>query len=156
MIYLKKQVKILEIGSDNMNNKILYNPLTVEKLKKMDGKPVLYNNECFIVYLDYQCYGDVIINRYDSFFSLEEAVKEGVYLYPPAHIDLEAWKGCQLCHESNYIAGRAVATTEFMRGEFVSGVSGEFSFCPCCGKPLNKRALTDMNKRFVSIDHICR
>lgn len=103
-------------------------PLTFEKLKKMDGHPVWYKQvkRWFIVSLNNKKFGDCIIGS-DFYTALENAVKNGVYGYPPAHIDREAWKPCEECESLQYIMGA--------------------NYCEKCGRPLTDEAWDDLEKR---------
>ena len=72
-------------------------PLTLEQLRKMDGKPVLYKrtNQWFIVQLNHPEFGDCIITQSGYFLPLETAAERGLYAYPSFHIDRDAWKPCE-------------------------------------------------------------
>ena len=86
-------------------------PLTLEQLRKMDGKPVwvdftgskierepgwfilkyMQGQEAHLVgkvntYRAYECYGKTWI----------------AYAYPPAHIDREAWEPCEFCTKADF------------------------------------------------------
>lgn len=68
-------------------------PLTMEQLREMGGQPVLYKraNKWFIVELHHPDFGECIIEQTGYFIPLKTAAERGLYAYPPAHIDMEAW-----------------------------------------------------------------
>lgn len=68
-------------------------PLTIEQLREMGGQPVLYKraNKWFIAELHHPDFGECIIDQTGYFIPLKTAAERGMYAYPPAHIDMEAW-----------------------------------------------------------------
>lgn len=129
-------------------------PLTLEQLREMDGQPVWVKPTNEKEYADVSGWcvcldGRVEVPGVECFaWRFENYGSEWIaYPYPPVHIEREAWKGCQLCNKSDYISGSATATTEFLGGKFLSRCKGEFSFCPCCGKPLTESAWAELEKR---------
>lgn len=137
-------------------------PMTIEQLRKMDGQPV------WIV--EWPEWGhwelsedaeDYIIDRRKEFYGLKQNATEGkyglhkrgwlAYAYPPAHIDREAWKPCELCISCENCKNSNVG--EFCNPCFrclQSDKKDGFSpvgFCRECGQPLTEEAWAELEKR---------
>ena len=146
-------------------------PLTLEQLRKMDGKPVWVK---VIGKTGISCDGwcEVEIREKDRFAyvlwpgsEVEDIAKIedygktwSCYAYPPAHIDREAWEPCEWCGE--WIGGdcrpreqdagyklyagycKQVAADDFYEDE-----TEELNYCPICGRPLTEEAWAEMEKR---------
>ena len=87
-----------------------------------------------------------------------KAVPFKPFIYPPAHIDREAWEPCEWCGE--WIGGdcspreqdagyklyagycKQVAADDFYEDE-----TEELNYCPICGRPLTEEAWAEMEKR---------
>ena len=128
-------------------------PLTMEQLRQMDGKPVLYKrtNQWFIVQLNHPDFGDCIITQSGYFLPLETAAERGLYAYPPAHIDLEAWEPCEWCGSVGKKPDNWVCSLEDDNGHTVTNnhmvVCATANYCPVCGRPLTPEARAMLEKR---------
>ena len=120
-------------------------PLTLEQLRQMDGKPVLYKrtNQWFIVQLNHPDFGDCIITQSGYFLPLKTAAERGLYAYPPAHIDLEAWTAEWVDSEKS----EAMMCKCSKCGYPVSYFWGKTAFCPGCGKAMTPEARAMLEKR---------
>ena len=126
-------------------------PLTLEQLRKMDGKPVWVK---VIGKTGISCDGwcEVEIREKDRFAyvwwpgsEVEDIAKIedygktwACYAYPPAHIDREAWKSCKLCEKYKVFQFNAWEKPEMSLGNI--DCMGTSLFCPHCGRPLTKDA----------------
>lgn len=117
-----------------MNKKNIGNPLTIEQLREMDGKPVYCPDDGIWGIISVDSTGrwagipffrgrtrDVNI-EYDI-----ESRGMSVYACPPAHIDREAWEPCSECEPNELIMGDR--------------------YCPQCGRPLTEKAWDELKKR---------
>lgn len=132
-------------------------PLTLEQLRKMDGKPVWVK---VIGKTGILCDGwcEVEIREKDPFAyvwwpgsEVEDIAKIedygktwACYAYPPAHIDREGWE-CPLCSSYEVISFKAWKKPEqVIGGPFAQGGA---MFCPHCGKPRTPEAWAELEKR---------
>lgn len=140
-------------------------PLTLEQLRKMDGKPVYFERG--------KSWGIVSVDsngRWEGvpfFVTCKDGVnfihniklrKMKVYAYPPARIDQEKWEPCEWCGEwmlgdcrpkeqdAGYklYAGycKQVAADDFFEDE-----TEELNYCPRCGRPLTPEAWEELERR---------
>ena len=129
-------------------------PLTLEQLREMDGKPVWVNTKAGskfwgIVTKNCVSSGD---GRYLWITEEDTEYRKTwlAYAYPPAHIDREAWK-CPLCETSEVISFEAWEDeSKFPKGPSVRGAA---LFCPHCGKPRTPEAWAEMKKRMGGISN---
>ena len=130
-------------------------PLTLEQLRKMDGKPVLCVSkiedgvsEWMIVdAMMSVCEGRNYIADFKELGSLWIA-----YAYPPAHIDREAWKPCEFCGKADFgeygfEIGRSYVKIACAIGSWRFQAEEQFHFCPKCGRPLTEEAWAELEKR---------
>lgn len=128
-------------------------PLTLEELRKMDGKPAYW--------LDDDSYGIISVESYGRwadvpFFrgrkngvNFEYNIKSRrieVYAVEPPRLDRSAWEPCAKCCDE--------PDNETMRIYFPSNWDGgigfeyeEALFCPRCGRPLTDAAWDMLEKR---------
>lgn len=133
----------------------LGDPLTVEQLRKMDGECVKVVVEGvepleMLALVEVPKDEDCVLLRNNlggvsEFYSDEDLREDGVkvYAYPPAHIDWDAWEGCDFCQKElddyPYVAAR---------GDFSeSDTCYKPSYCPICGKPITPEAQAELEKR---------
>ena len=93
-------------------------PLTLEQLRGMDGKPVWVTPA--------------------GFWALVIA-KRGQRVQLPTHIDREALEDCPVCGKYKVITFKGYRTKEEaidMSGKSHPHISGAASFCPRCGKSI--------------------
>lgn len=121
-------------------------PLSLEQLKQMDGKPVWIE--------DTSCWGLVFIPKAGQFKNSPFVLfrKEGVqfewhvtdseltiYSYPPAHIDRSEWEKCELCSLTDGKPASRLILAETC--------NGEAKYCPRCGRPLTEEAWAELERR---------
>lgn len=139
----------LEAVQDHFPDTTKMVKLTLEQLREMDGKQVLYkrSNQWFTVELNHPDFRECIINAAGFFIPLKTAAERGAYAYHPAHIDREAWEPCDQCKscESCYKLHSFHCYDCKEMSEFVP----DSSFCGKCGRPRTLEAWKQMEKRFV-------
>ena len=140
----------LEAVRDHFPDATKMVPLTLEQLRKMDGKPV---------------YLDIFKNSEGSGFRIIESVtdkkillrgenvtyvptlnigkKYNLYAYPPAHIDMEAWTAEWVDNDKS--AEMMCKCSKC--GYPVSYFWGKTAFCPGCGRAMTPEARAELEKR---------
>lgn len=147
-------------------------PLTLERLREMDGQPVflpetncgaLVTKDIFVMLLTFPDGEKCSANDWYKQVG-------PVYAYPSAHIDMAAWKPCNYC--ANTMQNREVYKTEKYAGlcdfevfldcgeeiavnaynhqtPYTDEICFSFpvSYCPKCGRPLTEEALAALEKR---------
>lgn len=106
-------------------------PLTLEKLRNMDGLPVFHKKtgKWYTVELHMPDFGECILDRGKFYFlPLKIAEKDGLYSVEPPRLDRSAWETCMLC---------VVGDWKHL----------EYSFCPYCGRPLTDAAWEMLERR---------
>lgn len=114
-------------------------PLTIEQLREMDGKPVWVKvldtrfneeNQWAICNAEYE-----MVTMKDGFklFFCGYELNWRAYAYPPAHIDGEAWEPCSECGPNRLIM--------------------EDEFCCECGRPLTPEDWAMLEKRLRGCNH---
>lgn len=152
-------------------------PLTLEQVREINGWPVWVVASDAKTYQDVTgwciCFSDgVEVPGVESFKWPLGAYGNTwtAYAYPPAHIDREAWKPCNMCggaktlYQStnntqlfmNTFGGATTLVTECnacpphadccMKGVSVNSAF-KINFCPECGRPLTKEAWAELEKR---------
>ena len=130
-------------------------PLTLEQLRQMDGKPVWVQNleepeksQWRLCHWDrgkYLVLQGIYVQGY-----LEEDYGESwiAYAYPPAYIDLEAWEPCSKCRScaSCLSSTESVKHYPCLQCERYENFSPR-NFCPECGRPLTPEARAMLEKR---------
>lgn len=136
-------------------------PLTLEQLQKMDGKPVWVEftgskieRESGWFILKYMKGQEAhLVGKVNTYKSYEYYGKTWVaYAYPPAHIDLEAQEPCDLC-----ISGRLDKVGFDDRVYLCSGncrppENEKFRFCPKCGRALTEEAWVELKERLSGVN----
>lgn len=114
-------------------------PLTVERLRDMEGKPVLLKSPWWTEWCivrehgEHEIAGDAIsfTRRHygEVCLGLSDYGKTWTaYAYLPAHIDREKWEPCMWC---------------VLNGQF-----GLNDYCSACGRPLTEEAWAELERRF--------
>ena len=136
-------------------------PLTLEQLREMDGKPVWSKKfkQWFLILKEDFKY--LLFDKMGHYVPLwSDVIDRGLYAYPPARIDREKWEPCELCrrkgeqdpcyenqcfrknaHQCNYICDK------FLRWREVDIRLRNSKFCPRCGRPLTPEAWEELEKR---------
>lgn len=127
-------------------------PLTLEQLREMDGKPVwmvLVDNpnscEWMIVCAKEKCCeGKTYIVDFSNIGNLWLA-----YAYPPAHIDREAWEPCSRCKSCSSCAHFLSKDAYEFCKRCITGQEHKplTKYCPECGRPLTPEAWAELEKR---------
>lgn len=154
------------------------NPLTLEQLWGMEGKPVWverneepHDGKWFIVDYAGTDNPDKTLYTKEGVTYSDYGKHFAAYLYPPAHIDREAWeKPCDMCGGKTTLYQHTNTTKLFMNtfGEAstlvtecmacppyadccMKGISVnsafKIKFCPECGRPLTDEAWAELEKR---------
>lgn len=136
-------------------------PLSLEQLREMDGKPVWVK---FIGHPDGTPIEPLwmLVNcREKRLVTDVEYVdwnSEGwfAYSYPPAHIDRSKWEPCEHCKPSDYPPDRwgahefPVVGNEIYFYDTEYGWEGEeIKYCPWCGCPLTEEAWAELERRVM-------
>lgn len=135
--------------------------LTLEQLRKMDGRPAyLPDDESWgIVSVDDagRWEGIPFFRGHKNGVNFEyDIVSRGmeVYAYPPAHIDREKWEPCEHCKPSKNALDRwgphqfPIDDGAIYYYDVDDGWEGEeINFCPWCGRPLTEEAWAELERR---------
>ena len=116
-------------------------PLTLERLRGMDGQPVwIMESPDWGHWELSEDAADYLADRDTSLYGIaypDHDCKGGVhqlrwiaYAYPPAHIDRESLEPCECCRSAKYMNGKMM-----------------YNFCPSCGRPLTEEAWAELEKR---------
>ena len=139
-------------------------PLTLEQLREMDGKPVwcewllpedrkVETGGWFIVVKGEK---GLEIKRpldFGSHVCKNENYGTGwlAYPYPLPHIDREAWEPCEWCGSVGKKPDNWVCSLEDDNGHTVTNdhmvVCATANYCPSCGRPLTEEAWADLERR---------
>lgn len=135
-------------------------PLSLEQMKQMDGKPV------WVVCLKKEKY----INPPIGWRILEKSISGSfgvwngenclsqrsygsdwlAYSYPPAHIDRSEWEGCRKCRScwtcKSAIEPVRAENSKCFLCEDLSNYE-PLNFCPHCGRPLTEEAWVELERR---------
>lgn len=134
-------------------------PLTLEELRKMDGKPVYYKTAkmWFIVALNHPDFGDCAINVSGQHIPLEKAARQNrFYASEPPRLDRSAWEPCEDCKEISYwdeTCDNCKYDDLFSDKEPCASCKSKskwepyYSFCTTCGRPLTDAAWDMLEKR---------
>lgn len=126
------------------------NPLTLDQLRGMDGKPAWCEEVGKWALVSVSDAGKLKGIPFALF------VKDGgrfewdiedrnlsLYSYSPEQVGRERWSGCLICRGTKYMYGDAVSGygTIEVRGGVV------FHYCPMCGRPLTEEAWVELERR---------
>ena len=124
-------------------------PLSLEQLKQMDGKPVWIVEfpdwghwELSEDAEDYLCDRDTDLYGFMSDLDGEAGYHELgwlAYPYPPAHIDRSKWEPCELCSLPDGKSSSRLILAETC--------NGEAKYCPSCGRSLTEEAWAELERR---------
>lgn len=136
-------------------------PLTLEKLREMDGKPAYWPED--------ESWGIIAVDSVGKWAGIPffrgrkngvnfeydiEARGMEVYAYPPAHIDREAWEPCgETCrnncatceHNADELFGDADYCKDCHR--YSKWESSIHKYCERCGRPRTPEARAMLEKR---------
>ena len=140
-------------------------PLTLEQLREMDGKPVWIDTGN-----QYSDWGKVDFKRFrvwpfgqeDAWWDFGHYGEWKPYAYPPSHIDREAWEPCELCKgrrnpctENNCYekhGGNIDCSTtckDRIKWDFIVRNIKFNKFCPNCGRPLTEEDWAMLEKKLT-------
>ena len=133
-------------------------PLTLEQLRGMDGKPVWVDYIGDITCPSQWCVVNTFLDKVgntDFEFPFECDPDEGygktwlAYAYPPVHIDRGEWGGCD-CDKP-----KSCCTCCSMRCQYCIGQSEyrQALYCMKCGKPQTEKAWAELERRFQKVTH---
>lgn len=131
-------------------------PLTLEELRKMDGKPVwiLRMEDDSGWWAIVRLGNDRANTEYGAYFMLSEYGKTWLaYAYEPTRIDRSAWEPCGACKREEITihipAFRAMAVCNQHMDHGAFDLTLHFNFCPDCGRPLTDAAWQMMERRLA-------
>lgn len=167
MAALREKVEYRELVVEALRQMPHGEPLTLEQLRDMDGKPVwcewllpedkaVESGKWFIVVIG-DLTGLKILRplEFGNCFCKEEEYGETwlAYAYPPAHIDREAWEPCECCKPSCKTCANAYAWDTHGKPDvckkclcFANFVADD-NFCEKCGRPRTEEAWAMLEKR---------
>lgn len=132
-------------------------PLTLEELRKMDGKPVwiLRMEDDSGWWAIVRLGNDRANTEYGAYFMLSEYGKTWLaYAYEPTRIDRSAWEPCAYCGDysgkccANCWNGGKQAYQEPCKSCYcASKWKPKENFCPECGRPMTDAAWEMLEKR---------
>lgn len=158
MAALREKVEYRELVVEALRQMPHGEPLTLEQLREMDGKPVWIDTGN-----QYSDWGKVDFKRFrvwpfgqeDAWWDFGHYGEWKPYAYPPSHIDREAWEPCGNCKTcENCQNSGDYDPYEGYFGECGScdvKTHSNFSpvhFCHDCGRPLTPEAWAMLEKRF--------
>ena len=133
-------------------------PLTLEQLRGMDGKPVWVDYIGDITCPSQWCVVNTFLDKVgntDFEFPFECDPDEGygktwlAYSYPPVHIDRGEWDGCDCdkpkscCTCCSMQCHRCIGQSEYKQA----------AYCLKCGKPQTEKAWAELGRRFQKVTH---
>lgn len=129
-------------------------PLTLEQLRNMDGKPVwIVESPDWGHWELSEDAEDYILDRDTDLYGLTYPDPDGkaglhklgwiAYAYPPSHIDREAWTAEWLSED----VGEDIRCQCSKCGYPVSYFWGKTAFCPGCGRAMTPEAWAELEKR---------
>ena len=131
-------------------------PLTLEQLREMDGKPVWVEMKIFhkltgwaIVHVDSDMEEIRLWRKCGDWIQFAADEME-VYAYQPAHIDREAWDECEYCDDCASCRNASLPEWDHICSACVVGVQDSYepmNFCPECGRPLTEEGWAMLEKR---------
>lgn len=150
---VEKEIVALQSLQQTCNNVATGDPLTLEQLREMDGKPVWVKvldtrfkeeNQWAICNAEYQ-----MVTLKDGFklFFCGYELNWLAYAYNPAHIDWKEWEPCQRCI-SKCMTCAVNETRKCTSCKSGSNYLPLYNFCPKCGRPLEDEAWDELEKRF--------
>lgn len=131
-------------------------PLTLEQLREMDGKPVWVEMKIFhkltgwaIVHVDSDMEAIRLWRKCGNWIQFAADEME-VYAYQPAHIDREAWDECEYCDDCASCRNASLPEWDHICSACVVGEQDSYepmNFCPECGRPLTEEGWAMLEKR---------
>ena len=136
-------------------------PLSLEQLREMDGKPVWCEDVerwAFVSVSDAGKWKDVpfaLFEKKGGRFEWNVEDRElSLYSYPPAHIDRSKWEPCAVCENKTcrICINAGVVSYGDPCCECDATASGgsyyeHSNFCPHCGRPLTEEAWAELERR---------
>lgn len=153
-------------------------PLTLEELRKMDGKPVKVVCDesakettpgfkplemiCLVEFV--KSAGCVVLRNNvggkSEYYNNEELEQDGltVYQYEPPRLDRSAWEPCEFCGKADFgefgfEISKHYAKIVCALGSWRFPKNERFNFCPKCGCPLTDSAWDMLERRLAGHEH---
>ena len=157
-----KLAEALEMAISALHSANTGDPLTLEQLLVMDGKPVYIISKRFCISEWNVISGkEWITISYDGPLSGFKSVEEGIhfvngrtlsiasygtnwlaYRYHPTNIDLSQWVPFETIGGTKGVACKKCGYREYQHVKY-----SQFSFCPNCGRPMTEEARAELEKR---------
>lgn len=161
MAALREKVEYRETVVEALRPMPHGDPLTLEQLRGMDGKPVWIMESPDWGHWEFsEDAEDYILDRDPDLYGLTYPDPEGkaglhklgwiAYAYPPVHIDREAWEPCYFCKTEQCFNCRhddLSLTDEPCNSCVGDKWEPQYKFCPKCGRPFMTEAWAMLEKR---------
>lgn len=139
-------------------------PLSLEQLREMHGKPVYeFSEKRWFVVKEVFTKGKPKGNKYDyaeitmtdgTIFNSDldyDEISNRFYSYPPAHIDRSKWEPCGACKNDEITIHvpefRAMAVCNQHMDREAFDLTLRLKFCSWCGRPLTEKAWEKLERR---------
>lgn len=168
LIELKKALELTLTSLRSMQE--AGEPLSLEQLRKMDGKPVW-----IVEYPDWGHWelsedaNDYIVDRNLNFYGMKHDDPDGrygfhklgwlAYSYPPVHIDRSKWMAKNMTDQhpvDQFVCSECGAIFEDFSRCKIDEDSGdkayyeyELKFCPACGRAVTEEAWAELERRVM-------
>ena len=120
-----------------MNGKPVWTKLLVESTGRKEGWTLIYNDD-----------GYTAVQRWTQFpLWYKDYGKTWIaYAYHPVHIDREKWEPCHSC-DSKCLICMINETDKCRRCKYYKYYLPLYQFCPKCGRPITDEAWDELEKR---------
>lgn len=145
-----------------------WKPLTLEELRKMDGKPVFVeclNPQKYICPpVGWRILSKSITGRFGVWDGENCLVERDygtdwiAYSYEPPFVDRSAWEPCEFCGKADFgefgfEISKHYAKIVCALGSWRFPKNERFNFCPKCGCPLTDSAWDMLERRLAGHEH---
>lgn len=130
-------------------------PLTLEQLQEMEGKPVYVVDKMFPELSGWGIVRKDVCDGYQCVCFLENyGARWDAYVYPLANIDRHKWKPCKHCLPNSNPPCEADFHELTLSGKVLFYYDSDFGwegqkvdFCPWCGRPLTEKGWKLLEER---------